>query len=210
MRINMERFGTGMMLAIVTIGLAPESASAQNYPCPTGAGPGEQQIGMTGGGNSGLAPTPICARVDEPQQSESGPPAQQYNYYWADNYVAVAWHPDASDVWAIWNAHSAEEAKEGALRLCAVAMSEGCTIASAGSNSSIAIARAPDGTLWSGWGATPRKAKSEVLASCKKQGIRCTYERTFTGKPYRDAAGTMPLVKLEYYAPPFEALIRKR
>lgn len=50
----------------------------------------------------------------------------------------------------------------------------------------------------------------DVLASCKKQGARCTYERTFTGKPYRDAAGTMPLVKLEYYAPPFEAFLRKQ
>ena len=209
----MERFGIGMMLAILVMGFASESASAQNYLCPAGAGPGERQVGMTqGGGNSGLASIPICVSVDEPQQQQSGSgsPVQQYNYYWADNYVAVAWHPDASDVWAIWNAHSAEEAKEGALRLCAVAMNEGCTIASAGSNSSIAIARASDGTLWSGWGETPRKAKNDVLASCKKQGVRCAYERTFTGKPYRDAAGTMPLVKLEYYAPPFEALLRKR
>lgn len=205
----MLRFGIGMMFAMLAMGLASESALAQNYLCPAGAGPGERQIGMTqGGGNSGLASIPICVAVDEPQQS--GPPAQRINSYWASNYVAVAWHPDASDVWAIWNAHSAEEAKEGALRLCTVAMSKGCTIANAGSNSSIAIARGSDGTLWSGWGETPRKAKMDVLASCKKQVARCTYERTFTGKPYRDAAGTMPLVKLEYYAPPFEAFLRKQ
>lgn len=207
----MLRFGIGMMLAMLAIGLASESASAQNYLCPAGAGPGERQIGMTeGGGNSGLAPIPICVPVDEPEPQQSGPRTQQYNYYWASNYVAVAWHPNASDVWAIWNAQSEEQAKEGALRLCTVAMHEGCTIASAASNSSIAIARGSDGTLWSGWGETPRKAKADVLASCKKQGARCTYERTFTGKPYRDAAGTMPLVKLEYYAPPFEAFLRKQ
>lgn len=206
----MLRFEIGMLLAMLVTGLASESASAQNFLCPAGPGPGEQQIGMTGGGNSGLAPIPICVLVDEPEPQQSGTRAQEYNYYWASNYLAVAWHPDASDVWAIWNARSAEEAKEGALRLCAVAMSKGCTIANAGSNSSIAIARASNGALWSGWGETPRKAKADVLASCKKQGARCTYERTFTGKPYRDAAGTLPLVQLEYYAPPFEALLRKQ
>ena len=206
----MLRFGIGIILAMLAMGFASESASAQNYLCPAGAGPGEQQVGMTGGGNSGLVSIPVCIHVDEPEPQQSGPRTQQYNYYWASNYVAVAWHPDASDVWAIWNARSEEEAKEGALRLCAVAMSEGCTIAKAGSNSSIAIARASDGTLWSGWGATPRKAKNDVLASCKKQGVRCVYEKTFTGKPYRDAAGTMPLVKLEYYAPPFDVPVRNR
>lgn len=207
----MLHFGMRMILIMSVMGLASESASAQNYLCPAGAGPGERQIGMTeGGGNSGLASIPICVSVDEPQQPESGPPAQQYTYFRVSNYVAVAWHPNASDVWAIWNAQSEEQAKEGALRLCTVAMHEGCTIAKAASNSSIAIARAPDGTLWSGWGETPRKAKNDVLASCKKQGVRCLYERTFTGKPYRDAAGTMPTVTLEYYAPPFEAFLRNR
>ena len=207
----MLRFGIGMVLTMLVTGLASESASAQNYLCPAGAGPGERQVGMTeGGGNSGLASIPICVGVDEPQQSGSRPPAQQYTYFWVSNYVAVAWHPDASDVWAIWNAQSEEQAKEGALRLCTVAMSKGCTIANAASNSSIAIARASDGTLWSGWGETPRKAKNDVLASCKKQGVRCLHERTFTGKPYRDAAGTMPTVTLEYYAPPFEAFLRNR
>ena len=167
----MLRFGIGMMLAMLAMGLASGSALAQNYLCPAGPGPGERQVGMTeGGGNSGLASIPICVNVDEPQLSEPGPPARQYTYFWVSNYVAVAWHPNASDVWAIWNAQSEEQAKEGALRLCTVAMSDGCTIAKAASNTSIAIARAPDGTLWSGWGETPRKAKNDVLASCKKKG----------------------------------------
>lgn len=167
--------------------------------CPYGAYPGrldEPQI---------CRPPP-----DDVNDEESGPPAQRLITYWASNYVAVAWHPNASDVWAIWNAQSEEEAKEGALRLCTVAMTKGCVIANVGSNSSISIARASDGTLWSGWGETPKKAKMAVLASCQKQGARCIYEKTFTGKPYRDAAGTMPLVKLEYYAPPFQAPLRNR
>ncbi|SDQ86691.1 protein of unknown function [Pseudoxanthomonas sp. CF125] len=167
--------------------------------CPYGAYPGRLDEPQT------CRPPP-----DDVSDQESGPPTRRDNSYWASNYVAVAWHPNASDVWAIWNAQSEEQAKEGALRLCAAAMSKGCTIANAASNSSIAIARASDGTLWSGWGETPRKAKNEVLASCKKQGVRCLHERTFTGKPYRDAAGTMPTATLEYYAPPFEAFLRNR
>lgn len=68
-----------------------------------------------------------------------------------------------------------KEAKEGVLRLCTVAMSK--VALNAGSKSSIVIARASDGTLWSGWSATPRKAKIAVLASCKKAKVSDAFMR---------------------------------
>lgn len=202
----MLRFGIGMMLVTIMMVLAPESASAQNYPCPNGPGPGERQIGTAGGGNSGVAQFPICERVDESQPS--GPPALQF--YWVDNFVAVAWHPDASDVWAVSRARSAEEGEKGALALCEAVMKDGCTIASTVANGSVALARASDGSLWSAWGETPRKAKEEVLASCLKRGERCVYEKVFTGKPWEQLAGTTPPFRLVEYVPPPGASLRKR
>lgn len=201
----MQRFGIGMMLA-TTMMLASESVSAQNYPCPNGPGPGERQIGTAGGGNSGVAPFPICERMDTPQQSYA--PALQF--YWVDNFVAVAWHLKASDVWAVSRARSAEEAEKGALALCEAVMKDGCTIANVVANGSIAIARASDGSLWSAWGETPRKAKGEVLASCLKEGAQCVYEKAFTGKPWEQLAGTTPPFRLVQYVPAPSTSLRKR
>ena len=202
----MPRFWIGMMLAMIVMVLASASASAQSYPCPNGPGPGERQIGTAGGGNSGLASFPICERADDQQQS--GSPALQF--YWVDNFVVVAWHPDASDVWAVSRARSVEEGKKGALALCEAAMKDGCTIANAGSNGSIAIARSSDGLLWSGWGATPKKAKEDVLALCLKKGARCVYEKAFTGKPWEQLAGTTPPFRLVQYLPPPGTPLRNR
>lgn len=205
----MPRFGIGVMLALIWMVQASESASAQNYPCPNGPGPGERQIGTAGGGNSGLAPVAICERVDVPQQSYAPSPAPQF--YWADNFVAVAWHPNASDVWAVSGARSDEEGKREALALCQAEMKDGCTIASAGSNGSIAIARSSDGLLWRGWGATPKKAKEEVLASCLKEGARCVHEKTFTGRPSMQLMGTFsPSWLLVRHVPPPGAPLRSR
>lgn len=202
----MLRLGIGMMLAVLLMALASGSASAQSYPCPNGPGPGERQVGTAGGGNSGLAPFPVCESVDESQPS--GPPALQF--YWVDNFVAVAWHLKASDVWAVSRARSAEEAEKGALALCEAVMKDGCTVAQVVANGSIAIARGSDGSLWSAWGETPRKAKEEVLASCRKEGARCVYEKVFTGKPWEQLAGTTPPFRLVEHVPPPGAPLRKR
>lgn len=68
------RFRIGMMLAVLAMGLASESAFAQNYLCPAGAGPGERQIGMTeGGGNSGLASITAAQQDTVKTNISSGP-----------------------------------------------------------------------------------------------------------------------------------------
>jgi hypothetical protein len=46
----MLRFGIGMILVILAMGLASESALAQNYLFQAGAGAEERQVGMTEGG----------------------------------------------------------------------------------------------------------------------------------------------------------------
>lgn len=203
----MLRFGIGTMLAVLLMALASGSASAQSYPCPNGAGPGERQVGVAGGGNSGVAQFPVCERLDVSQPS--GPPALQF--YWVDNFVAVAWHLKASDVWAVSRARSAEEGEKGALALCEAVMKDGgCTIANVVANGSVAIARAADGSLRSAWGETPGKAKKDVLAWCLEQGTRCVYEKAFTGKPWEQLAGTTPPFRLVEYVPPSGASLRKR
>jgi hypothetical protein len=135
----MLRFGIGTMLAVLLMALVSESASAQSYPCPNGAGPGERQVGTAGGGNSGLAPFPVCESADESQPSGRS----VLQFYWVDNFVAVAWHLKASDVWAVSRARSAEEGEKGALALCEVAMKDGgCTIANV-----VAMGRSPSPAL---------------------------------------------------------------
>lgn len=205
----MLRFGIGILLAMAMMALASEPASAQNYPCPNGPGPGERQVGTVGGGNSGVAPVAICERTGEPSQPYAPSPAPQL--YWVENFVAVAWHPNASDAWAVSRARSDEEARREALALCEAAMKNGCTIATSGSNGSVALARSSDGLLLFGWGATPKKAKQYVLASCLKEGSRCVYERTFTGERWMQPVGTMlPPWLLVRHLPPAGKPIRNR
>lgn len=51
-------------------------AHAQAYPC-SGPGPGEVVVGQTQGGQ-GIAPIPLCQRVDQPQS----PPPPQWESRW--------------------------------------------------------------------------------------------------------------------------------
>lgn len=98
-------------------------------------------------------------------------------------HVAVAWHPDASDVWATWNHRTEDAARQSALAACGTVMGGGCTIATNAWNSFIAIARAQDGMLYSGWGATARAANAEAANACKKYVPNCQIVRTFGTLP---------------------------
>lgn len=74
-------------LASIGLGLsflfAQASGHAQVYPC-NGAGPGEQIVGMTQGGN-GLAPVPLCQRIDAPAQRR-----RDTRYRWESRWGAIA------------------------------------------------------------------------------------------------------------------------
>lgn len=97
---------------------------------------------------------------------------------WVSNHIAVAWHPDATDVWASWQHDAAKEAEATALAACNTDMGSGCTLASSGYNSSIAVSWGPDGFLYVAWGETKDKAKKNSLNQCGRPN--CTTKHIFS------------------------------
>lgn len=51
-----------VFFVFAALGVSAQPALA-NYPCPSGPGPGEQQIGV-GGGSHGVAAVPLCVEID--------------------------------------------------------------------------------------------------------------------------------------------------
>ena len=136
---------------------------------------------------------------DAPAQSSAPRPQE-----WVNVNVSVAWHPDANDVWAIWNVRESQGGKEAAeddvLSYCRKAMGDGCSIATSVINGSIAIARQPSGFSAYSWGATPDDAKREALNGCSLR-ITCTIEHVFTAKPWLEYTDVLGFDELKRYRP---------
>lgn len=102
----------------MSFALACPSLAHAAYPCPIGPGQGEVQIGTSGGSN-GIASVPMCESTGAADTYDSPPPAQTYDPEVAiDNYIAVAWHPDADDVWATWGHYRQASAEAAVLQAC--------------------------------------------------------------------------------------------
>lgn len=112
------------------------------------------------------------AEAAQPQYQESTP------HRWVSNHLAVVWHPDATDVWASWQHSEGKEAEAAALAACSADMGVGCTIASSGYNSSIAVAQGPDGFLYVAWGEDKDKSKKNVLKQCNRPN--CVIKHLFS------------------------------
>jgi Domain of unknown function (DUF4189) len=162
-----------------------ENASAY-WQCPVGVEPG-------GPNNSGIA----CYWVEEPQQqNDPGPapdPGPSIPTMYANSYIAVAWHNNADDVWAIWNHRAEAKAKESALNACNQVMGSGCTIAGSSWNTSVAIARRQNGQIWYATESTPKKAQNLVMKSCEDANNDCKLLHTFTAEPLVQPANFTPV-----------------
>lgn len=165
----MMRFDKRRLMGIVAVALAwclwPAAANAQ-YAC-SGPGPGERMVGMTQGGN-GVAPVPLCVRDDS-----GGPPAPPPAPN--NSYAAVAWHPDAADVWVDGNyLNSATVAESEALAACNRVMGGGCSSGGSWWNSSMTIIRDKAGYFYKGWAGEGGAERKQVLADCSaKQLLPC-------------------------------------
>ena len=153
----------------------------------------------SGGCPPGMHLEGFACVYDAPAQPSAPRPQE-----WVNVYVAVAWHHNASDVWAIWNVRDLqgglEAAKEAVLSDCRKVMGEGCTIAQSSTNSSISIARRPNGFLVTGWGETPGAAKSNVLAYCTSK-VMCTITHVFTAKPWVEYTDVPGFDEMKRYRP---------
>lgn len=178
-----------MKLRILALGflLLPimwSATATAAYVCPNGPGLGEVMVGMSpGGGNTGIGQFPMCESKGGSQQ-EDAPETPKINHVpppKADTYVAVAWHEDANDVWAIWNNRSEKDAQKRALAACNKVMGGNCSYANGGKNSSVAVSRYMNGVLAETvWGETADKAKENTLKKCSNQGQKCRVDQVFT------------------------------
>lgn len=179
----------GLVLAFLPV----SPAAAQNYICPAGPGPGERQVGTTGGGN-GVAPAPVCTRDGPPPP----PPVQMRAI---NNYYAAAWHKDARDAWIAAGYHSKQRAEAAALQACNRVMGGGCTVGHSNVNGAVAIARGTTGELYSAGDAKKAGAQKRVLEYCRTQNDECVLINTVTAGPGSAAVNASVRENPEIFGP---------
>lgn len=107
------------------------------------------------------------------REQEYSQPQIQYS----KNYFAMATNINYDAIWASWNHSDENDAKDAVLKACKNATKSDCQIFQSARNSSITVARAPDGFFDSGWGRTPYEAQEAALKKC---GSRfCTIYKTY-------------------------------
>ena len=119
------------------------------------------------------------------QTASSGPVPHR----WVEALAATAVHPDAKDVWAVWDARgSMDQAYQLALDACTREMGSGCAKGAGVAGGSIAVARDEYGFVWTMYGETPEKAGQAVQAECAKQNQQCRVQRTITTRHWEEVA----------------------
>ncbi len=150
------------VLAMACFALPQPVAAA--YPCPGGPGPGEVQVGVSGG-THGVAAVPVC-------ESTGGGGSSGGGVYYI--YGSVAWHPDADDVWMAGRQAGSHFAEAEALDECNRTMGGGCRSIGEWHNSSMTIIRDNQGVLYNGWNGQGGAGRQRVLAECSaKQFLPC-------------------------------------
>ncbi len=189
------------LLLFCTLGVNWFPASAQQFPapCPGGPGPGQKVVGMTTA-TTGMASVHLC--ISDGSASSGQPAGPSAPPVTVNRYVAVAWHPDAADVWASWNRQTERLATEGALSFCSQAMGAGCTLAFSAWNSTIAIGQTANGELALGWGANAEAARAQAMQNCMPKGDRCKIKHQFTTSVGSDVKSYAPGKSVErtFYA----------
>ncbi len=140
-------------------------------------------------------------RLQQQQQEtyQAPPPPRQY---WVTSYMSVVYHPEANDVWAVWDRRkSPEEAEQSALGLCSQMMGDGCKVAMGGKGGTVAVARDHAGWMWWDWGDKPGSASRSVMASCSKNGAKCEIIKTVTAKPWPEFVNGRREDRAKSYSP---------
>lgn len=214
-----KRRSAGLWVAVAVVAACwPALCAAQAYPCGSGPGPGEVQVGVSGGSN-GIAATPMCAPAGGGGGGDSGPRrAPSTPDVPVDNYIAVAAHPDLPDVWATWGQYRLQAAETVVLDACKRTLGEGCAVLESGANLAVAVAHDAHGRMRAASAGDPRQARRALEATCKRDGARCAGFKTFHAplrgeSPFsailRDDLDKEGLFK-EYYFPPRSSVPRPK
>lgn len=144
----------------------PMAVSAQTFVCPNGPGPGEVQVGITGGSH-GVAAIPIC--VSDGRENTDSPAADPTPN---ESHAVLVWHPNAADVWVAGNYVYKDNVGENvAINACNKVMGGGCTRGDKWWNSSITIIRDHEGYFINAW---EREGSKKLLDECSaKQLLPC-------------------------------------
>ncbi len=192
MRFLAMRRAARIFLIALAWWLWPAAAQAQAFPCSggsNGAGPGERMVGMSPSG-PGMAPFPLCVRDDSggaPRQ-----PAAPSNSYAApsNSYAAIAWHPDAADIWVDGNYVGPGVAERGALDACNKVMGGGCSSTGEWWNSSMTVIRNKEGYFSNGWNGDGEAQRRQALADCSAgQLLPCEVFATIRSSTNRRSPG---------------------
>jgi hypothetical protein len=124
--------------------------------------PGELEMMDTAGVVVGCTP--------DPSQQPAPPPAPPRPV----PYAAVAWHPDASDVWVAAMYPDQGSARSAAIEQCSSAMGEGCQWTWQTGRGYIGVARAPNGSIFVGTDLNRTKMQKSMAETCKDYIVGCT------------------------------------
>lgn len=185
--IEMRRVSLMLAAALAWL-LWPAQAHAQAFPCNGGgggAGPGERMVGMSPGG-PGNPSFPLCVR-----DNSGGAPAPAAPRGPVDTHAALAWHPDAADVWIDGNYTGPNNlAERGVLDACNRVMGGGCASIGNWSNSSMVIIRDRGGDFFKAWVGQGGAERDKLLAECSaKQLLPCELFATVKSSTNRRSPG---------------------
>ncbi len=159
-------FAVGLLL------LGTGGAHAEGGSCPSGYYP------IGGQGTIGCAPLPGAGNQQAPQAAPSS------------SYAAIAWHPDAADIWVDGNYTGPNAAERGALEMCNQMMGGGCTSTGEWSNSSMTVIRDRAGNFYNSWNGQDRAGRGQALAECSaKQLLPCEVFATIRSSTGRRSPG---------------------
>jgi hypothetical protein len=136
------------------------------YPCPNGPGPGERQVGSTGGSH-GVGVVPMCERSDSSGPVEASP-------QWASRWGAIYIDYERSAFGVSENMPSKGKAKKAAEQDCIARGGKKCKIKMESRNQCSALASNQAYTSFAR-NSTKEEAESVVLAKClRNSGQECT------------------------------------
>jgi Domain of unknown function (DUF4189) len=110
----MQGFRCCLLVLLTASIFGPMTAVAQTFVCPNGPGPGEVQVGTTGG-SGGIAVIPICASNGSDDSSDSGD-VQPQGPVWETRWGAIA--TGGGGLGAVTDMRSENQAKRAAIKQC--------------------------------------------------------------------------------------------